>query len=76
MARWLRSPLLGVAAIVLFSATPARDGSSAELETVRIGVLKFGTVNWELDVIRHHGLAEGIRLDVVELAGKPATRKH
>jgi NitT/TauT family transport system substrate-binding protein len=27
-----------------------------DLGTVRIGVLKFGTVNWELDVIKHHGL--------------------
>ncbi len=75
MARWLRSPLLGVVAMVLLLATPARDASSAELETIRIGVLKFGTVNWELDVIRHHGLAqaEGIRLDVVELASTAAT---
>ena len=24
--------------------------------TVRVGVLKFGTVNWEIDVIKHHQL--------------------
>ncbi|HLB80260.1 MAG TPA: ABC transporter substrate-binding protein, partial [Dongiaceae bacterium] len=38
-------------------------------------VLKFGTVNWELDVIETHGLdkAEGFDLQVVELAGKDAT---
>ena len=43
--------------------------------TVRIGVLKFGTVAWELDVIEAHELdkAEGFDLEVVELAGKDAT---
>jgi len=43
--------------------------------TVRVGVLKFGTVNWELDVIREHGLAEkeGINLEIVPLASKSAT---
>ena len=42
---------------------------------VRVGVLKFGTVNWELDVIRFHGLAarEGVDLRVVELGSKRAT---
>lgn len=43
--------------------------------TVRVGVLQFGTVSWELDVIKTHGLdkAEGIDLEVVPLAGKDAT---
>lgn len=43
--------------------------------TLRIGVLKFGTINWNLDVIRQHGLdrAEGIRMEVVPLASKSAT---
>ena len=32
---------------------------------LRVGVLKFGTVNWELDVLRHHGLdrKHGFELD-------------
>ena len=49
--------------------------SPAAAETVRIGVLKFGTVAWELDVIKAHGLdeAEGIDVEVVGLAGKDAT---
>jgi len=44
-------------------------------QKVRLAVLKFGTVSWELDTVRHHGLdqAEGIDLQVVELAGKQAT---
>lgn len=48
---------------------------AAELAPVRVGVLTFGTVNWELDVIQHHGLAEkeGVALKVVPLASKLAT---
>jgi NitT/TauT family transport system substrate-binding protein len=44
-------------------------------ETVRVGVLKFGTVNWELDTIKHHGLdaAEGIDVEIVAFAGEDAT---
>jgi len=42
---------------------------------VRLGVLKFGTVNWELDAIVHHGYAaaEGVTLTVMPLANKNAT---
>lgn len=42
---------------------------------VRIAVLKFGTVNWELDVIKHHGLdkANGITLEVMPVANKQAS---
>ena len=45
------------------------------VDSIRVAVLKFGTANWELDVIKRHGLdrAEGFALDVVELAGKQAT---
>ena len=43
-------------------------------ENLRIGVLAFGTVNWELDVLKHHNLDKkyGFDLDVVELASKNA----
>ncbi len=42
---------------------------------IRLGVLKFGTVNWELDVMVHNGLAsaEGVDLTVMPLANKNAT---
>lgn len=45
-------------------------------DQVRIGLLKFGTVNWEVDTIKHHGLDKenGIDLVVLELAGNEATR--
>jgi NitT/TauT family transport system substrate-binding protein len=42
---------------------------------MRLGVLKFGTPSWELEVIRRHELdrAEGIRLERIELAANQAT---
>jgi len=51
------------------------SGETALAGTVKIGVLKFGTVSWELDVIKEHGLdkAAGIDLSVVELASNQAT---
>ncbi len=48
---------------------------AAAAGTVKIGVLKFGTVNWTLDVVKTHGLdrAEGVTLEVLPLASKNAT---
>ncbi len=45
------------------------------LPIVRVGVLKYGTVNWELAVIQRHGLdkANGFQLQVVELGSPNAT---
>ncbi|MDZ7817102.1 MAG: transporter substrate-binding domain-containing protein [Aliarcobacter sp.] len=41
---------------------------------LRIGVLAYGTVNWELDVLKYHNLDKkyGFNLDVVNLASKNA----
>lgn len=43
---------------------------------MRIAVLKFGTVAWELEVIRRHGLdrEQGIRIEKVEFAANQATQ--
>lgn len=43
-------------------------------EKIKIGVLAFGTVNWELDVLKHNKLDEkyGIEVEVVKLASKNA----
>lgn len=51
------------------------QAAQADTPTVRVAVLKFGTVNWLMDVIDAHGLdaAEGYRLETVELAGAAAT---
>ena len=68
--RRLKSVLVA-ASLALLCAAPAFAES-----TVRIGVLKFGTVNWEVDTIKTNGLdaANGFELQVVELAGNDATK--
>ncbi len=60
----------------LLLLTLALGGSAIGAEpAVRVGVLEFGTVNWELDVIRHHGLdcEQGFDLEVTGLGSKNAT---
>ncbi len=68
----LRAPAmrLVVALLVLFGVAGA-----AQADTVRVGALKFGTVNWLLDVIKSNGLdkAEGIDLEILYLANKNAS---
>ena len=48
--------------------------SAAERAIVRVGILQFGTVSWELEVMQRHGLTEreGIELRIVPLALKDA----
>lgn len=50
--------------------------SFAEMPKLRAAVLEFGTVNWELNTIKHHGLdtANGFELVVQGMAGNAATR--
>lgn len=52
--------------MALSMALPA---TATTLPVVRVAALKFGTVNWELDVIRRHALdaRHGFKLEVVEL---------
>ena len=49
--------------IVLLSLLGHHASAAAPLE-IRVGVLKFGTVNWELETLKHNGLdsANGFRL--------------
>ncbi len=58
---------------LILLVTPAR---ADDLQPLRIAVLKTGTVNWELDTIRHFNLdtENGFRLELRSLAGNPATR--
>ncbi|MFK7892949.1 MAG: ABC transporter substrate-binding protein [Granulosicoccus sp.] len=60
--------------IGFFLAFQALSASAAD--PVRVGVLKFGTVNWELKSMQHHGLdqANGFDLEIVPFAGGDATR--
>lgn len=62
--------LLAAAALALFAGTAA-----AQSDTLTVGILKFGTVRWELDVIDHHDLdrAEGFTLEVKGYGGGEAS---
>jgi len=55
-----------LAAMMLVAALPALAD-----DVVRAGVLKFGTVSWELDALQHHGLdkANGFKLEVTGFGG-------
>lgn len=61
----------GTAAAILARGCRAYAASGK----ARIGVLKFGTVSWELDTLKHHRFdtANGFDLDVVYFAGEDAT---
>ena len=63
---WLR--LLVILPVFLLGALPARA------ETLRAGILKFGTVEWLLDTIRHNKLdaREGYDLSLLALASNNA----
>ncbi|KKD60857.1 ABC transporter substrate-binding protein [Grimontia sp. AD028] len=63
----------------LFSATvliaTSFSALANEFPVVKVGVLKFGTINWEMDVIKRHKLDEkaGFVLDITPLASKNAS---
>lgn len=62
-------------ALSLVVAIAAGHGVARADSTLRIAVLKFGTVSWVMDVIEHHELDEtyGIDIDEVGLATNQAT---
>jgi len=62
--RWLCAVLLSITSF-----------SASATDELRVGALKYGTVNWELDVIKRHGLdhKHGFELAVVELGSPQAT---
>jgi NitT/TauT family transport system substrate-binding protein len=65
--------LFSFLAMLWFVVTPAAV-AAGEPVTIRIGILQYGTANWELDVMERMGLAaaEGVRLKLVPLALKDA----
>lgn len=77
---WARlcAPFLALGVLVAAAALGTAHAAErpASLPTVTVGVLKFGTVHWELDVIKHHRLDEaaGIDLKLLELASGQATQ--
>lgn len=73
-----RRSVLALAMIAALSVTlPGRLEAAAEnIGVLRLGVLGFGTVNWELDVIKANGLDEerSFSLAVEGYAGGQATK--
>ncbi|MEL7166290.1 MAG: ABC transporter substrate-binding protein [Pseudomonadota bacterium] len=63
-----------IAAACVFAMLAIQAG--ADTPVLKAHVLKFGTVNWELDVIKHHGLdtANGFSLDVHGVGGGSAAK--
>ena len=59
-------------------ATAAVRSGAAQAPPVRVGVLRYGTVSWEVDVIRHHALDAAAHITVapVELAAAQAAPTH
>ena len=75
IGRLLGCLLLTAVAVSGAWAAQSVAGQGAERAIVRVGILQFGTVSWELEVMQRHGLAEraGIELRIVPLALKDAT---
>jgi len=73
--KWSTPGLKGLVLSVVLSSVCAWTAAVAD-DTVRVGVLKYGTVNWELKSMQHHGLdkANGFSLEIVPFAGGDATR--
>jgi NitT/TauT family transport system substrate-binding protein len=69
--RIARRAVVGMA----FAAAAARP-NAAPLPSIRIGVLRYGTVSWELDVMRRHALDAAAQITVapVELAAAQAAQ--
>lgn len=67
--------LVQFALLLLFIFGSFSMGKSLAADIIRVGVLKFGTVNWELDTIKRHKLDEkhGVNIDVRFFAGEDAT---
>lgn len=70
-----RRRLCGMALLATAGTFGRSFRASGAVSPIRVGVLKFGTVNWELDTIKHHGMdtANGIDVEVVYFAGEDAT---
>ncbi len=68
--------LICAALLTLMPSAAARAEVMHDVPELRVGVLEFGTVGWEIDTVQRLGLARrhGIRLDVVPLASENAMK--
>jgi NitT/TauT family transport system substrate-binding protein len=71
----IRARLVAAGCAALLLALASWPAGAQDLGTVKVGVLEFGTVNWELDVIKHHGLdrERGFTLEVQGFGSGQAT---
>lgn len=62
--------------LVSLASTIVPSLAADERPTLRIAVLEFGTVNWELDTIAHYGLdrSNGFEMRVTGMAGGSASQ--
>jgi NitT/TauT family transport system substrate-binding protein len=60
----------------LIAALPPAAAHAAAAPAIRVGTLRFGSVAWELDVMRTHGLdtAAGVVVEAVEFAATQAAQ--
>lgn len=68
--------LICTALVAMMLGATARADDLHGVPELRVGVLEFGTVSWEIDTVQRLGLARkhGIRLHVVRLASKNALK--
>jgi NitT/TauT family transport system substrate-binding protein len=71
---FMRHILAGAAALALSSA--ATVAALADEAVLRLATQLSGTVNWEIDTIKHNGFdtANGLKLEVVDVAAGPAAQ--
>ena len=67
--------ILPAVVLAFLTASWSWTAPAEDLGTIRVGVLAFGTVNWELDVIKYHKLdaKHGFTLDVQGFGSSQAT---
>ena len=75
MMRWTQYPRK-VFFLIAFMLGTFSSATAADLPKLKMAVLGFGTVLWELDTIKHYGIdhANGFDLEILEMANGSATR--
>jgi NitT/TauT family transport system substrate-binding protein len=78
MKSGLNSLAYGFALLASLAALAGSPGGAIaqDVPVMKVAVLKFGTVNWELNTIAHHRLdaSHGFKLEAMELAGEDAAK--
>jgi NitT/TauT family transport system substrate-binding protein len=62
--------------LAMLAGLPGNAIAQTAIPAIKVSVLKFGTVNWELSTIVHHQLdaKHGFKLEVDEVAGEAAAK--